>query len=135
MVSISVARPSWDTFGSKEEENPLPDIRMVNILIGLSLSGPKTRFPEGGYPAEIRPPDGFSVTSRMEPVLVSLFKGDNAKIRQFYSNDINFKLENNLKMLEGKRFLVVFASVTSRKIHPEDSSGGRISGEYLHCLP
>ena len=35
--------------------------------------------------------------------------------------------KNNLKMLERKRFLGVFESMTSRKIHPEDSSRGRIS--------
>ena len=55
----------------------------------------KTRFPEGGYPPDIRPPEESSVwifrDFRMEPVLVSLFRGDNAKIRQFYSNDFNSK--------------------------------------------
>ena len=77
--------------------------RCVGVLnVAQKQPAYKTRFPEGGYPADtrrisggypadIRPPDGFSVTSRMEPVLVSLFKGDNAKIRQFYSNDFNLK--------------------------------------------
>ena len=49
----------------------LPD-SLKNPISGGRISG--------GYPADIRPPDGFSVTSQMEPVLVSLFKGDNAKI-------------------------------------------------------
>ena len=56
--------------------------RLNFYIFDTSLQNP---FPEVGYPADIRPRDGFSVTLRMELVLVSLFKGDNAKIRQFFS--------------------------------------------------
>ena len=63
---------------------------------------PDIRRVSAGYPPDIRPPEnGFWGPEeysgwifrdvRMEPVLVSLFKGDNAKIRQFYSNDFNLK--------------------------------------------
>ena len=46
--------------------------------------------------------------------------------------------ENNLKMSERKRFLVVFASVTSRKIHPEGRyppSGNRVLSPEIRKIP
>ena len=89
------------------------------VFCTLNNLGYKTRSSEGGYPPDIRPSKESSGRIfrdvRTELVLVSPFIGRKGTHTADWA----------------VRALSLAGSIlTSRKIHPEDSSGGRISGGY-----